>query len=94
MFKTMTNYTLEISTKEDHPRYLSTLSLCIAAPFCFSPLVGWLIDTTGFEPVMLAGAGLILLAGLLTFRLDEPRHEHHSETVEITMDNVDVRIDE
>ncbi|MFP6612956.1 MAG: MFS transporter [Pirellulales bacterium] len=93
MFKTMTNYTLEISTKEDHPRYLSTLSLCIAAPFCFSPLVGWLIDTIGFEPVMLAGAGLIVLAGLLTFRLDEPRHEHHPETVEITMDNVDVGID-
>jgi predicted MFS family arabinose efflux permease len=94
MFKVMTNYTLEISAKEDHPRYLSTLSLCIAAPFCFSPLVGWLIDATSFELVMLVGATLILLGGLLTFWLDEPRHEHHPEIVELTIDNVDVGIED
>ncbi len=90
MFKLLINYTLEISAAEDHPRYLSTLSLCVAVPFCFSPLVGWLIDATSFELVMLSGAALIALGGVLTFWLDEPRHVHVPEVAEITMDNVDV----
>lgn len=94
MFKLLINYTLEISDIEDHPRYLSTLSLCVAVPFCFSPLVGWLIDVTSFELVMLSGATLIALGGVLTFWLDEPRHIHLPEVAEITMDNVDVALEE
>ena len=40
----------------------------------FSPVVGWLVDFAGFQVVFLSTAGLILLGGYLTFRLDEPRH--------------------
>jgi hypothetical protein len=76
MLKTMVGYTLEIAPSHAHPRYLSTLSLCLAVPFCFSPLVGWLVDLTGFAGVFAGGAVLIAVAGLLTFRLVEPRHEH------------------
>jgi hypothetical protein len=72
--KTMVGYTLEIAPTHDHPRYLSTLSLCLAVPFCFSPLVGWAVDLFGFEYVFAGGAVLILVAGALTFRLVEPRH--------------------
>ncbi len=73
--RTMNNYTLEICPAHDHPRYLSTLSLCLAAPFCLSPLVGVLIDAVGFAAVFLGVAGAMLCCGLLTFRLVEPRHQ-------------------
>jgi hypothetical protein len=72
--RSLSNYTLEICQPSDHPRYLSTLSFCLAAPIVvFAALVGWLVSLTSFELVFTCGAGLILLGGLLTFRLDEPR---------------------
>lgn len=74
--KTMVGYTLEIAPEHDHPRYLSTLSLCLAVPFCFSPLVGWCVDLFGYERVFSGGACCIALAGVLTFGLIEPRHAH------------------
>jgi hypothetical protein len=72
--KTMVGYTLEIAPAGEHPRYLSALSLTMAVPFCFSPLVGWCVDLFDFEVVFIGGAVLIALAALLTFRLVEPRH--------------------
>jgi MFS family permease len=74
MLKTTVNYTLEIAPRSEHPRYLSALSLCLAVPFVLSPVVGWLIDATSFELVMLTGAALIALCGASTFLLHEPRH--------------------
>jgi len=70
----LANYTLEICDPADHPRYLSTVNLCLAASFTFSPLVGWLVDLVGFATVFLSAAGLILLGGRMTFGLEEPRH--------------------
>ena len=69
----LTNFTLELAPPSDHPRYLAALSLAMALPFVFSPLVGWLVDLTSFEVVFVAAALVIGTAGLLTFRLDEPR---------------------
>lgn len=71
--RTLINYTLEISTPGNQPRYLSTLSLCAAVPICASPLVGALIDLVGFRLVLLAAAGVIALSGVMTLRLLEPR---------------------
>jgi hypothetical protein len=71
--KTFNNYTLEITTPDNHPRYLSTLSLCMAVPICFSPLVGAAVKYLGFE-VVYGGVSTLLLAGwLLSFGLTEPR---------------------
>jgi len=72
--KTLNNFTLEFCSPADHPRYLSTLSLCMAAPVFLSPLVGWLTDLVGFEAVFIAVAGLVFGGWLLTFGLHEPRH--------------------
>jgi predicted MFS family arabinose efflux permease len=73
--KALANYALEIAPRhDDHPRYVSTLSLCLAVPFSLSPLAGWLVDAIGFPPVMLAVAAFVMLGGLLTFRMTEPRH--------------------
>ncbi len=73
--RTFSNYTLEISSSEDHTRYLATLSLCLAAPVMFSPLVGMLVDVTSFEAVFLGVALLNAAAWCLSFGLQEPRHD-------------------
>lgn len=72
--KTLVNYTLELAARDEHPRYLSTISLCVLAPFLASPLVGWLVDLTSYEFVLLGGAGVIMVSGIMTMWLVEPRH--------------------
>lgn len=72
-FRVIVNYLLEISPQDDHARYLSLSQLCTAASFLASPVFGLLIDVTSFEVVFLLEAGLLVLGGLLTFRLAEPR---------------------
>ena len=72
-FRTMTNYTLELVDPEWHPRYLSTLTICLAVPFLFSLPIGWLVGRLGYEVVFLAGSILIGVACGLTWTLAEPR---------------------
>ena len=74
VLRILINYTLEICPVADHPRYLSTVSLCVAVPFLFSPLAGWAVDAVGFQSVFLTTVCLLVVSGLMTFRLDEPRH--------------------
>ncbi|MCI0492480.1 MAG: MFS transporter [Planctomycetes bacterium] len=72
--KLLSNYTLEIALREHHPRYVSTVGLCLAAPvIILSPLVGWLVGLLGYEPVFLCGAVLLVIGGLMTFWIIEPR---------------------
>ncbi|OHB72127.1 MAG: hypothetical protein A2V70_07405 [Planctomycetes bacterium RBG_13_63_9] len=80
VLRILANYTLEICEPGEHPRYLSTLALCLAIPFVFSPAVGWLVDRT-FNLVFLSATALILLGGYMTFRLDEPRHRVRDEEI-------------
>ncbi|MBM79574.1 MAG: hypothetical protein CMJ78_03145 [Planctomycetaceae bacterium] len=72
--KTITNYTLELTEPINHPRYVSTMSLCLAVPFLLSPLVGLLVDKLGFDIVFISGAIVVAISGFLTFRMREPRH--------------------
>ena len=71
--KTIVNYTLELTEPINHPRYVSTMSLCLATPFLLSPLVGWCVDRFDFESVFISGAVVVMLSGVLTFRMSEPR---------------------
>ena len=73
LMKTLVNYALELSKQSEHPRYISTLKLCMAIPFVISPLLGLMIDLVGFTPIFLLITSLILLGGAMTFRLFEPR---------------------
>ncbi len=74
VIRTLNNYTLEIAGHDDHPRYLSTLGLCVAAPpLLLSVFVGLLVDWFSFELVFCIGASCIVLGWLTTFRLVEPR---------------------
>jgi MFS family permease len=68
------NYTLEMSPPEDHPRYLGTISLCMAAPALISPLVGVLIGWCGFDIMFCVITALPLIGWVMTFGLHEPRH--------------------
>jgi hypothetical protein len=72
-FKTINNYVLEISDAEDHPRYLSTLGLFLAAPLLLSPVMGWIVEAINFETVFITVSGVVFSGALLTFRLREPR---------------------
>lgn len=78
------NYALEICPSWHHPRYVSITNLCLVVPFLFSPLVGWLIDAAGFQIVFASTAAVLALGGLLTFRLDEPRHHRLPDDVTLS----------
>ncbi|MCE9528228.1 MAG: MFS transporter [Planctomycetales bacterium] len=71
--KTFNNYTLEIARPADHPRYLSTLNLCMAMPIFLSPIVGGLIGLVGFHPVYHGITALLLAGAFLSTTLQEPR---------------------
>ena len=79
--KTVFNYTLELVDEPQHPRYLSTMRICFAVPFIFSPLAGLWIDLFAPEQQFTAVCWLfgfvsllIFLGGLMTFGMEEPRH--------------------
>lgn len=79
--KTFNNYTLEIAPPSEHPRYLSTQNLCMAAPLFLSPLAGYLVGQIGFLWVSLFITGLLFLGWLLSFTLVEPRHRQPGSIV-------------
>jgi predicted MFS family arabinose efflux permease len=81
-FKTFTNYTLELTEPARHPRYLSTLTICLAAPFPLSLLIGWLVGRVGHGPVFVGVSAVIGLACLLTFRMSEPRRWRRAAAAE------------
>lgn len=72
-------YTLEIASREDHPRFLSTMSIAMALPpVLLSIPLGALMEQVGFE-VVFVGVTLCMFAGwVLTFFLEEPRHSNES----------------
>ena len=72
--KVFNNYTLEIVEPKYHPRYLSTMRLCMSLPAVMtSLLLGALGDWVGFEVVFGLVASLIFLGWLGVFWLKEPR---------------------
>jgi len=71
----MSNYTLEVCTAKDHPRYLSTLGIAMATPpIILGPLMGALVDLVGFEFVFGIVTICMFVGWLLTFQIQEPRH--------------------
>ncbi len=74
-FRTFSNYTLELADRDQQPRYLSTLSLCIAVPtMLISSLLGLAIDYIGFQPVFILVVACLISAWFLTIGLREPRY--------------------
>ena len=72
--RTLTNYALELTEPARHPLYVATLHACLAIPFIFAPLVGWLVDwLVGFERVFIGVSGVIALGWVASLSLIEPR---------------------
>jgi hypothetical protein len=72
--KTLHNYTLEICPPSEHPRYLSSLSLWMAAPLLLMPPLGLFLKHERLDALFMGGIGLLLVGWWLTFKLSEPRH--------------------
>lgn len=69
------NYALEIAPRDDHPKYISALGLCMAVPVVVgAPLVGWIAGAVGYLPVFGVGFLVLLASVVQTFRIPEPRH--------------------
>ena len=81
--RSFNNYALEIAGPEDHPRYLSALSLCFAAPIVASPVAGACIEIFGFAAVFLVIAGLLGAGWALCVGLHEPRHASRSSAPDV-----------
>ena len=72
--KAFNNYTLEIVEPKYHPRYLSTMRLCMSLPAISTSLfLGVLIDWVGFEFVFGLVTFLIFCGWVAVFWLNEPR---------------------
>ena len=70
----LNNFTLELSSEPNHPRYLSTLSLFLAFPIYAAPLVGLAIYWISFDIPMIVVAGCVTVGWALTFLIGDPRH--------------------
>ena len=72
--RVFSNFALELTTREQQPKFLGVLSLCMAGPAIFtSTLLGLLLDFAGFETVFLLVTSFLFIGWLMTFRLIEPR---------------------
>ena len=74
LFRFFNNYALEITSPDNHPAYLSTISCCISLPVIVSSLlVGLLIDVIGLTAVFGCVLLLVIVGWAATFLLAEPR---------------------
>lgn len=67
------NYAIEIIHRERHPEYISTLNLCMAIPFLFSPLVGGFVHWFGHIVPFCGVSVVVLIGSALTWTMHEPR---------------------
>ena len=72
--RVLNNYTLEVTDMAQQPKYLATLGLCFAVPIVLSPLLGWVVQSTGYFWAFLVITVAIGLAFAVSWTLEEPRH--------------------
>jgi hypothetical protein len=84
----MLNYALELTSRENHPIYVSTVVLCMAPPIILSPLVGDAVHRIGYVIPFCGIAAVVLAAWCLSLVMVEPREVTfvHSESVNPTED--------
>ncbi len=73
--RVLSNFSLEFAEPAEHARYLTAQTFAMALPVVLtSVLFGWTFDYLGPDVVFGMVAGCLLIAWLLTFFLEEPRH--------------------
>lgn len=76
IFRVLNNFSLELASQNDHPNYLSALSICIAIPvIVLSQIAGWLLPILGYEAIFFSISMILLVGWLLTFNIREPRKQ-------------------
>jgi MFS family permease len=73
--RSLHNYALEIAPPAEHPRYLSSLSLCMATPLIIVVPFGKLLECVPFDVLFGVVTVFILCGWLATFGMFEPRHD-------------------
>lgn len=75
ILRLLNNFSLEMAPADEHPKYLSVLSICIAIPvILLSQVAGWFLPLVGYDVVFGVLIGILLIGWLLTFSIHEPRH--------------------
>lgn len=72
-YRIQLNYVLELTDRQHHPIYVSTVVLCMALPIVLSPLVGHLVQQIGYIVPFGGIAAVLVAAWCLTLFMVEPR---------------------
>lgn len=72
-YRVQLNYVLELTDRQQHPIYVSTVVLCMAFPILLSPLVGHLVQEIGYVIPFGGIAAILVAAWTLTLFMVEPR---------------------
>lgn len=76
IIRVLNNFSLELAQQNDHPNYLSALSICMAIPvIALSQIAGWLLPILGFQFVFYAVSSIVFVGWALTFNIREPRRK-------------------
>ncbi len=79
-YRMFLNYALELTDRARHPIYVSTVVLCMAPPIVLSPLVGEVVDRSGYVGPFVAISVIVGAAWIMTLRIIEPRSKEISAT--------------
>lgn len=74
-YRMQLNYALELTDREHHPIYVSTVVLSATVPILLSPLVGELVERFEYFPVFAVISLLLAMAWVKTWFMIEPREE-------------------
>ena len=74
-YRMFLNYALELTHRQHHPIYVSTVVLCMAPVILLSPLIGEIVDQIGYQVPFCVISIVLLLTWCLTLTMAEPRSE-------------------
>lgn len=74
-YRMQLNYALELTDREHHPIYVSTVVLSATVPILLSPLVGELVERFEYLPVFIVISLLLAMAWVRTWFMIEPRED-------------------
>lgn len=74
-YRMFLNYALELTSRDQHPIYVSTVVFSMAPPILFSPLIGEFVQRIGYFAPFVLISTLVFAAWLMTLTMIEPRSD-------------------
>lgn len=78
-YRMQLNYALELTSRDQHPIYVSTVVLSATVPILLSPLVGEFVERFQYQPTFIVISLLLFAAWLRSLTMNEPRHQQAAE---------------